>query len=357
MASATSEAAHTRARLPGVRRLAGSVSWLILRPEATAVAGCLIAFAYFVVAANGNGFLTRAATLNYLEVAATVGILAVPVTLLLIAGEFDLSVGATIATTGVIISHCAVNLQWTFTASFLAGLTVAVGIGTVNGVLVAKTRIPSFLVTLATMYVLIGLTVPFTRQVTNGQTSIAGLNDSAADSAFFALFQGEAIGLPAAVWWWIGITVAGALLLTRTKFGNWIYATGGGNDAAVRMGIPSWAVKIICYAMLSCAAAVTAVLLTAKVNTIETTTGSGMEFQAAVAAVIGGALISGGYGSPVGAFFGAFLFGMVSQGFFFTEVDGSYFSAFLGFMLLIAVAANEYVRGIGMRARVNRKED
>lgn len=352
---ATEHSITDQARLRPARRLYTGVRWLIFRPEATAVAGCVIAYIYFVFAAGGNGFLTQAATLNYLEVAATVGILAVPVTLLLIAGEFDLSVGAQVAATGVVVSHCAVNLQWNFMASFLAGLVVAVAIGTFNGALVAKTPIPSFLVTLATMYVLSGLTVPYTRHVTNGQTTIAGLNDVAADNAFYSLFRGELLGLPAAVWWWIGITVAGALLLTRTKFGNWIYSTGGNDDAAIRMGIPSWAVKITCYAMLSCSATVTAVLLTAKVNTIETNTGSGMEFQAAVAAVIGGALISGGYGSPIGSFFGAFLFGMVSQGFFFTDVDGAYFSAFLGVMLLVAVAVNEYVRGIGMRARVKKK--
>ncbi len=341
---------------PGTRRTRsghdrGLVRRILLRPETTAVAGTIAAFLFFALIAGSSGFLTQLGTINYLSVAATVGILAVPVTLLLVAGEFDLSIGAAVGATGVLISYLVVVQGWPLWLGLVAGLLTAGAIGLINGLLIAFTGIPSFLVTLAMMFGLQGLAVALTKQAT-GQTSVNGLNTAAADDPLLALFTGSLFGLPAEVLWWIGLTLLGAFLLAKTKFGNWIYVCGGNADAGARMGVPVRLTKILLYVATACTAVIVGVLFTAQVNQADATNGVGMEFEAAVVTVIGGALITGGYGSPLGTFFGALLFGMVSQGFFYTDIDGAYFLTFLGVMLLAAVGVNLYLKTASMRARI-----
>lgn len=337
-------------RESGSRQGRGLVRGILLRPELTAVAGTVAAFVFFAVVAGSNGFLSQLGTINYLSVAATVGILAVPVTLLLVAGEFDLSIGAAVGATGILISYVVVIEGWPLWLGLATGLLTAVAIGLINGLLITFTGIPSFLVTLAMMFALQGLTVALTKRAT-GQTSVNGLNIAAGDDPLFSLFAGSLFGLPAEVLWWVGLTLLGAFLLSKTKFGNWIYVSGGNADAGARMGVPVRMTKVVLYVATACSAVIVAVLFTAQVNQADAGTGVGMEFQAAVATVIGGALITGGYGSPLGTFFGALLFGMVSQGFFYTDIDGAYFLTFLGVMLLLAVGVNQYLRTASMRAR------
>ncbi|HEX7292131.1 MAG TPA: ABC transporter permease [Conexibacter sp.] len=322
---------------------------IFLRPETTAVVGTLLAFMFFAFDAGDSGFLTWDGTTNYLDVAAMIGILAAPVTLLLIAGEFDLSVGAVVGATGIVVSYLVVNLHWAVWSALAVALLAAAAIGVVNGLLVTRTRIPSFLVTLAVMYILQGLTISLTTSLTS-QTSIAGINEAGDGQLLLAIFSGSVLGLPASVWWWLGITAVAALALARTRFGNWIFVAGGNAEAGVRMGIPVRRVKTLLYILTACSAVVVAMLSATEVNQADAARGGGMEFQAAVAAVIGGSLITGGYGSPIGTLFGALLFGMVSQGFFFTSIDNNYFLTFLGLMLLIAVAVNQYLRGRSMRS-------
>lgn len=343
--SVQAEPAHrfSGSQLPLWRRL-------IVRPELTAVAGTIVAFTFFAVTSGSSGFLTYLGTINYLSVAATIGILAVPVTLLLVAGEFDLSIGAAVGATGVLVSYVVVELQLPLGVGLLAGFAIAVVIGLINGLLTTYTGIPSFLVTLAMMFALEGLAVALTKKVT-GQTSINGLNKVAGDDPLFALFSGSYFGVPVDVIWWVGLTLLAAFILAKTKFGNWIYVSGGNADAGARMGVPVRFTKILLYIGTACSAVLVGVLFTTQVNQADATNGAGMEFQAAVATVIGGALITGGYGSPIGTFFGALLFGMVAQGFFYTDIDGAYFSTFLGVMLLLAVGLNQYLRISSMRAR------
>lgn len=344
------EASEQAVRSP---RNAGWMRRVFLRPELTAVAGTIVAFVFFATIAGGNGFLSQAGTVNYLSVAATVGILSVPVTLLLVAGEFDLSVGAAVGASGILVSYVVVVQEQPLWVGLVIGLLTGAAIGLVNGVLTAFTGIPSFLVTLAMMFSLQGLTVALTKQAT-GTTSINGFNIAVSDDPLFSLFGGSAFGVPAEVIWWVVLTLLGALLLSKTKFGNWVYVSGGNADAGSRMGVPVRLTKVLLYIATSCSAVLVAVLFTVQVNQADTGTGVGMEFQAAVATVIGGALITGGFGSPIGTFFGALLFGMVSQGFFYTDIEGAWFLTFLGVMLLLAVAVNQTLRTASMRARIKR---
>jgi simple sugar transport system permease protein len=341
---ATSASADRSNTVPLWRRL-------IVRPELTAVVGTIVVFVFFAINAGANGFLTWAGTSSYLDVAATVGILAVPVTLLLISGQFDLSIGSQVGTAGIVVSYVVVVQGQSPWVGLLVGVAVAVVVGGINGILVAYTAIPSFLVTLATMYVLSGVTLAFIQNQTQ-QTSISGLNGAAGEgSLFMTLFSGTHWGVPVSVFWWVGVTALGVFVLAWTKFGNWVYVAGGNSEAGKRMGVPVRRVHLVLYIMVGIAAVIVALLMTTQVDQADVNRGVGMEFQAAVAAVIGGALITGGYGSPLGTLFGALLFGMVSQGFFYTDIASSLFTAFLGVMLLAAVSINHWLKIRSMSTR------
>jgi simple sugar transport system permease protein len=342
---------ETKLLSQSARRLrASALASPLLRPELTAVLGTLAVFVFFSINAGASGFLTWAGTSTYLDVAANLGILAAPVTLLLIAGEFDLSVGAAVGTTGVIAAYPVVEQGWPFWSGMLLAIAAACMIGLVNGLLVVYTGIPSFLVTLAMMWTLQGATLALTKRYTN-QVSIYGVADAAKGDPLGDLLRGKALGLPVSVLWWLALTALCAYVLQRTRFGNWIYAAGGNAESAVRAGIPVRRVKVLLFMATTSSAVIVASLSSMLVNEADVNRGPGMEFQAIVAVVIGGALITGGFGSPIGSAFGALLFGMVSQGFFFTNIDTNWFLTFLGLMLLLAVGINQYVRNERLKRR------
>jgi simple sugar transport system permease protein len=328
----------------------GVLGRVLLRPEFTAVVGTIVVFAFFAIDAGDKGFLSLTGTRNYLEVAAEVGIVTVPVCLLLIAGEFDLSIGAMIGAGGILFAYPVVEYGWPLWLGVVFALSAAAGIGFVNGVLVVKTGIPSFLVTLASMFVLSGTTLAVTNSLT-GATSVSGVQEVVGDGWMTSLFNGHIGGFSVSIVWWLALTAIAAYVLDAMRAGNWIYASGGNVDAAYKTGVPVHRVKIMLFMCTSMAATLVAILATFAIDSADVSRGTGKEFQAATAAVIGGTLIAGGSGSPIGAAVGALLFGMVSQGFFFTSIDDNWFQAFLGLMLLMAVVVNQYTRSAGMRTR------
>lgn len=328
----------------------GLLGRLLLRPEFTAVIGTIVVFTYFAVDAGDKGFLSLTGTRNYLEVAAEVGIVTVPVCLLLIAGEFDLSIGAMIGAGGILFSYPIVQYGWPLWLAVIFALAAAAAIGFVNGMLVVRTGIPSFLVTLASMFVLSGTTLAVTNSLT-GATSVSGVHEAVGNGWMVQLFAGHIGGFSVSIIWWLLLTAVAAYVLDGLRAGNWIYASGGNVDAAYKTGVPVRRVKVLLFMCTSMAATLVAILATFAIDSADVSRGTGKEFQAATAAVIGGTLISGGSGSPIGAAVGALLFGMVSQGFFFTSIDDNWFQAFLGLMLLMAVVVNQYTRAAGMRTR------
>jgi simple sugar transport system permease protein len=323
---------------------------LLLRPELTAVVGTIGVFIFFAVTAGNAGFLTRGGTINYLQVSAEIGIIAVPVTLLLIAGEFDLSVGAVVGTSGMLMGYLAIDKGWPLVAALPAGLAFGAAAGCVNGFLTVRTRIPSFLVTLATTYILSGAGIALSNKIV-GTTQIYGLKAALGHDPLMGAFNGTFLGLPAEIWWWFALTAIGAYVLVFTPFGNWIYACGGNVDSARKTGVPVERVKVILLASTAMCSCIVALLSSFSVDGADVTNGADKMFQAPVAAVIGGALLTGGYGSVIGTAFGALLFGMVSQGFFFTSIDGNWFESFLGGMMLLAIFVNDHVRRLSLRER------
>ncbi len=335
--------AKTRVRDVGALR-----RWLT-RPDLAAVAGAILVFAFFALVAGDSGFLTGAGTASYLEVAAQLGIVAVPVAMLMIAGEFDLSVGSMVGAAGMIIGIAISEIGWPLWAAVLLSFVVALGVGFFNGYVVIKTGLPSFIVTLGMLFALRGLTIGFARLLT-GRTQI-GIGDASAGSVLTSIFAGSIGDFSASILWWLALALLGTWVLQRTVFGNWIFGAGGDAIAARNVGVPVNRVKISLFMCTALSAALLAVIQVLDAGSADVLRGELVELQAIAAAVIGGVLLTGGYGSVVGALFGALIFGMVQQGIFFTGVSTDWFQVFVGVMLLVAVLFNNFIRKRASEAR------
>ena len=320
---------------------------LVTRPELGAVAGAVVVWAFFAITAGDRGFLTLAGTATYLEVSAELGILAIAVALLMIGGEFDLSVGSMIGASGMLLTLLSVQYAWPLWAAFLAVLAFAVAAGFFNGYLVIRTGLPSFIVTLATLFIFRGLTIGVTRLVA-GRTQVGGLARVPGYDIAHALFASEitigGAGFPVSILWWIVLAIFATWLLRRTAFGNWIFGVGGDANAARNSGVPVRRVKITLFILTAVAASLVGVMQAVAFTGADVLRGELREFFAIIVVVIGGTLLTGGYGSAIGAIFGALIFGMVRQGIVFTGVDADWFQVFLGGMLLLAVLINNWVR-------------
>jgi len=312
------------------------------RPEVTPIAGAVAVWLFFASVAGDTGFLTTQGTANYLEVAGQLGIITIAVTLLMIAGEFDLSVGSMLGAAGVLMAYPVVELDWPLWAGMALAFAGASVVGLINGLLVIRTALPSFIVTLASLFILRGVTIAFTHNVTGGATQVGGVDEATAGSVLRSLLAGELLGLPASVFWWLGLTLVATVVLTKTRFGNWVYGAGGDPDAAKKLGVPVARVKVTLFVLTALSATLVATIGVLVNGAADVQQGQLKEFQAITAAVIGGTLLTGGYGTVIGAAFGALIFGMVSQGIFFTGADADWFQAFLGAMLLSAVLVNRY---------------
>jgi simple sugar transport system permease protein len=326
----------------------GALRRLLTRPELAAVAGSILVFAFFAVVAGDYGFLTTAGAASYLEVAAQLGIVAVPVALLMIAGEFDLSVGSMVGAAGMIIAISVSEYGLPLLVGVLLAFAVALVVGFLNGYLVIKTGLPSFIVTLGMLFALRGLTIGFARLLT-GRTQI-GLGDSGS-GVMQTLFAGSIGDFPVSIIWWFALAVLGTYVLQRTVFGNWIFGAGGDANAARNVGVPVSRVKITLFMCTAASAALLATIQVLDAGSADVLRGTLLELQAIAASVIGGVLLTGGYGSVIGALFGALIFGMVQQGIFFTGVSTDWFQVFVGVMLLIAVMFNNVIRRRAAEAR------
>lgn len=337
------------------------------RPELGALAGTALVFLFFAIVAGDTGMFSAKGILNWMEVSAQLGIIAIGACLLMIAGEFDLSLGSMIGFAGMVIAIPATQYGLPVWAGILLAFALALAVGYLNGIIVIKTGLPSFIVTLAFLYILRGLTIGLSRLLTN-RTLVGGVKEHAQGDWFAALFGGK-IGGPVFVWmarhgwidtlpngapevagvsmiivWWLVLAVLANWVLKRTRYGNWIFASGGDATAARNVGVPVSRVKISLFMVTALCATVFAACQVVDFGSADSQRGMLKEFEAIIAAVIGGALLTGGYGSVVGACFGALIFGVVQMGIFYTGVNTDWFRVFLGVMLLIAVIFNNYVR-------------
>jgi simple sugar transport system permease protein len=326
----------------------GFVRGLLRRVEIGAIIGAAVIWILFaLIPAARTNWVSLNGLARILDPASTLGIMAISVALLMIGGEFDLSTGVMTGTTGLVAGLLSTGLGWNFWPSALGALVFALIVGYLNGWMVIKTGLPSFIVTLGTFFILRGVNVGFTLLVTS-QVYVGGIDKVA---SFFSArsFFNTGIDLLGVQWrssiiWWIVILVVAHWLLLRTKYGSWIFAVGGNAEASRNVGVPSARVKIALFMTTAGSAWLVGMMNVVRLRSAVASQGIGQEFVYIIAATIGGCLLTGGYGSVIGASIGALIFGMAQVGIVFAGWPTDWFYSFLGIMLLAAVLVNNYIR-------------
>jgi simple sugar transport system permease protein len=289
-----------------------------------------------------------------MDPASTLGIMAVAVALLMIGGHFDLSAGVMTGTTALTVGIVAVEFRQNLWVAIGVALVVALAIGFFNGWLVTRTGLPSFIITLGTFLMLQGLNLGLTKLFTETVT-VGGIDDvpgyAAAEWIFASRMSIAGAEFRVSVLWWLLFTALATWVLLRTRFGNWIFATGGDMVASRNVGVPARRTTITLFMTTATAAWFVGTTLAVRLTSVQANTGTGQELIYIVAAVIGGCLLTGGFGSAIGASLGALIFGMTQLGIPYLRWDADWFYFFLGAMLLLAVLANRLVRRYAEAAR------
>jgi simple sugar transport system permease protein len=331
---------------------------VLRRPEVGALVAALIVFLYFAFSTQAFALPSGASTWIYTS--SSFAIMAVAVALLMIGGEFDLSAGAMTGFTGLITGIMMTHYHTNVWVAVFASLAAALAVGFLNGVLVMKTGLPSFIVTLGTFFVLRGVDLAVVKQIIH-QVSVVNFQDAGGyntgANVFGSYVKLDLGWLPwvdvesrkfltvyAATFWAIAVVVLATWVLQRTRAGNWIFAVGGAQQSSRQVGVPVFRTKVGLFMTTAAAGWLVGMLNLFKTTTAQSTTGVGQEFVYIICAVVGGCLLTGGYGSAVGAAFGALIYGMVGQGIVYAGWDSDWLYAFLGVMLLGAVLVNNWVK-------------
>lgn len=309
-------------------------------PEVGALVSALTVFVVFAIWADA--FVSLDAIGSTLTVSAELGIVAGAVTLLMISGQFDLSVGSVLAITAVLIPYGVANWGLPIELSVIAAVAAAALIGLLNGLVTTRTGLPSFIVTLGALL--------FWRGIVNVLTEgfILDLPSRPAILEPFSFRIGETFN--ASVVWFLAITVVLALIASRTRFGNWIYATGGNEAAARSMGVPVKRVRVILFTLTASAAGLVGVIQLARFESAGADRGASLELEAIAAAVIGGTRLTGGYGSVIGTALGCLTVGMIRNGLALAGVASYWYTAIIGVLIIAAVGVNEGVRRLLAKA-------
>ncbi|MFF1405258.1 ABC transporter permease [Streptomyces sp. NPDC058294] len=341
---------------PGSRRTDGRTTRrplplrLLARPEVGVFLGAAAVLVFFLVAAppvrDGSSMA------NILYQSSTIGIMALPVALLMIGGEFDLSSGVAVISSALTASMLSYQLTLNVWTGVIVALAVSLAIGALNGWMVVRTGLPSFLITLGTFLFLQGANLAVTKLVT-GNVATDDVSDmdgfGPARKIFASSFGVGGVQVKITVVWWLVFAALATWVLLRTRYGNWIFAVGGDKDSARAVGVPVTFTKISLFMLVGFGAWFVGMHNLFSFNTVQSGEGVGQELIYIAAAVIGGCLLTGGYGSAIGPVFGAFMFGMVQQGIVYAGWNPDWFKAFLGVMLLGAVLINLWVQRTATR--------
>ena len=318
-----------------------TLSRLIRRPELASALGALVIFIFFMIVAPAFRSLDAFATTLYAS--STLGIVALAVGLLMIGDEFDLSSGVAVTTAALAATMLNYNLGLNSWVGAFLSLIVALGIGALNGYLVTRTGIASFLITLAAFLMLQGLNLAVTKLIT-GQVATPRISDMQGFDSAEMVFAGAVtifgVNVRVTVFWWIFFVILASILLFKTKFGNWIFAVGGNQESARAVGVPVRRVKITLFMFVGFAAWFVGMHTLFAFDSIQAGNGVGNEFLYIIAAVIGGCALTGGRGTAIGTASGALIFGMTNQGIVYAGWNPDWFKFFLGAMLLFAVLVN-----------------
>jgi simple sugar transport system permease protein len=331
-------------------RLRGVAARFLHKPEAGALIGTVAIYLIFLIFGSSN-FTSAGGFASWLNVAAELGIIALPVGLVMIAGELDLSVGSVLAASSMTVAIVAGHWEQPMLLAIVLALALGLLVGFVNGVLVTFTKVPSFVVTLATLFALQGATLGLSRKIT-GSTSVAvdvpepfkGLLGNLVSDKFSV-----------AIFWWIGVLVVVGYVLHIAPWGNWIYALGGDEVSARASGIPTHRVRIALYMGSALGAALVGVIQTCLYNSAQVANGQSFVFNSIIAVVVGGVVLTGGYGSVFGVLLGTLTFCIVRQGIYFTGWEPDWAALFLGVLVLAAVLLNNTFRRLAVSYKSPRK--
>ena len=326
---------------------------LLARPEVGAAVAAVVILAFFLIVAPS--FRSAESLFTVLYTASTIGIVAVAVGMLMIGGEFDLSAGVMVTSAALFNALFCYYLGINLIVGAVLSLVFCLAIGFFNGYMVMRTGIPSFLITLGSFFVLQGANLGVTKLV-SGTVSNPNINQMDGYAVLSTIFAGSFRIGPVTVWntviWWFAFVALSSWVLNRTKVGNWIYAVGGNAASARAVGVPVTRVKVGLFMTVSFLGWFVGMHLLYRFNTLQAGNGVGNEFIYIIAAVVGGTLLTGGYGNAIGVAIGAFIFGMTQLGIVYAGWDPNWFKAFLGVMLLLAVLVNLYVKKLSTARKV-----
>lgn len=319
-------------------------------PSLGVVAAAIVVYVFFAIFAGGNGFVTSEATASWLDTASQLGIIAIPVALLLMAGEFDLSIGSMVATGaltfGIVTSHYE-DPAW---LAIVIGLGLGVLVGLVNGLLVTRTGMPSFIVTLGANLIMAGLALTLSSGLTGSSVV------SVSTSGFWAdVFNHDFGKFSISILWWLLVAAVAWWAVSRSRFGPWIRATGGNLEQARRAGVLTDRVKIALFICTSVAATFVGMLQAVQYNTANAASGQGYVFQAPIVVVVGGVLITGGFGSIFGVVVGTLVYGIIGGGLFYTGWNTNLSQVLLGSLMIVAVLTNTHLRKLALSSFGARK--
>jgi simple sugar transport system permease protein len=314
------------------------------RPEIGALLAAVVVGIFFWT--QNSLFLKLDGISDWTDVASTIGIPAVVVALLMIGGEFDLSAGVMTGSAGLMLGILTTELNMNVWLAIVITIAAAGIVGFINGYMVMATKLPSFIVTLATFFVLQGVNLGVTKAITN-QVAVSNIDSAAGYDSANKIFGGSFWAphdFRITVLWWLAVTVVATWILARTRVGNWIFGVGGDANAARNVGVPVARVKIGLFMTTSLVCALTGVMIALRLASAQAGQGVGEEFQYIIAAVVGGCVLTGGFGSAIGASLGATIIGMAFIGIQFSGWNTDWRFLFLGVILLVAVLVNNYIR-------------
>jgi simple sugar transport system permease protein len=323
---------------------------LLRRPAAASIVSLIGVLVFYVFAGVELDKLFGAA--SWVNYAARIGIVALPVGLLMISGEIDISIGAMIPagamTTAIISGHYDLPIVF----GILGALAIGVLVGSINGILAVRTSVPPLIITLATLVAMQGVVLAGSRLLT-GSASVPLNAPEWAKTIFGNLMFGGSHQV--IIVWWVILAVIFWFFMHHTKYGNWIYAIGGDKESARNAGIPVNGMTILLYIMTATAASFVGMCQSILFNSAQVSGGMNDIFNIIVSVVVGGVLLTGGFGSVAGIFVGALTFAIVNKGIDFTAIDRNWSNLIIGIMLLLAVGMNEKFRKLAL-SHVSKKK-
>ncbi|WP_376706340.1 ABC transporter permease (plasmid) [Mesorhizobium sp. ISC25] len=327
-----------------------AIKSVLRRPEAGSILS-LIGVVLFFVLFGGANLATLVGAASWVNFAANLGIVAIPVGLLMIAGELDISIGAMIPVGSMTTAILTGYYELPMAVGIAGALAIGVAVGLVNGLLTVRTSVPSLIITLATLVAMQGVVLSASVLLT-GNASVALTAPDWAKFLFGQLIGGSH---QVVIVWWVAFAVVAGFVLHKTRYGNWLFAMGGDRVSARNAGIPTDRMTISLFVLSAVSATFVGICQAILFNSAQVSGGMNFIFNAIVSVVVGGVLLTGGFGSVVGIFVGTITFAIVSQGIYFTQIDRNWSNLIIGVMLLVAVMMNQSFRDLAVYFRPRNK--